>query len=455
MNKPTATPLAELHLHHEGSIHYADFLELIRDRAIDWGFYESAYESAYGETPPIREVLERYRSGIPGADDEFHRLFVFGDQDAGSFQRFQAKFELLTNGSQLMDALQGRVAFSALVDEVCYSLHKVIARQRQQGIRYAEYRMRLSSRFSADQKTELLLAMLKSYAEYETSDFQPRLAMSLERSNPWPGWQVTRELALGPYGHLLTGIDFCYFEEGYPPKEKRSFFDEVKAFNRRYPERALAILYHVGESFEDKSLESAVRWVHEASELGAHRLGHAIALGVDPENYGRHERTEAVSERVDQLHYDLRHADGLRRHNVPIDEQSIAKELSELEALPGDRRLTVVYDQQRLDEIRDRQRYAMECIRSLGSIIEVCPTSNRRIGGISRPEHHPVIQLLANDVPFVVASDNPGIFGTTLAEEIEWVIQTTGMSPDSFDEIALRSWRYRSEVLTGRETPAV
>ena len=85
----------------------------------------------------------------------------------------------------------------------------------------------------------------------------------------------------------------------------------MKDFNHRHPERALAILYHVGESFDDKSLESAVRWVHEAAEFGAHRLGHAISLGVDPRLYGNHIRNESVAERIDQLNYDLNHRDGL------------------------------------------------------------------------------------------------------------------------------------------------
>ena len=55
------------------------------------------------------------------------------------------------------------------------------------------------------------------------------------------------ELALSPYGYLLTGIDFCYLEEGHPPKNQEPFFNEVRDLNRKHPERALAILYHVGE----------------------------------------------------------------------------------------------------------------------------------------------------------------------------------------------------------------
>ena len=255
---------------------------------------------------------------------------------------------------------------------------------------------------------------------------------------------------MGLNGHLLTGVDFCYLEEGHPPKEQRELFEEVKDFNRQHPERALAILYHVGESFSDKSLESAIRWVHESAELGAHRLGHAIALGVDPNNYGEHWRYESVEERIDQLGYDLRHQDGLAQYGVQIEAQNVTREMYRLRALPKEHKLHIEYDEKKIQELRGRQRYAIQCIRTLGAVIEVCPTSNRRIGGISNDEHHPVVQFAASDTPFVVASDDPGIFDVTLAGEVQLAISLAKLNMDSFDEIVERSWISRSEALTGR-----
>lgn len=435
MAKP-AVPLADIHLHLYGSIHSADYLELVLNRDVEWDRYESEYYAAYGVATPVRDILERCRSGEPGAAEEFHRLFVFGDDDAGSFQRFQAKINMI----------------AGIADELRTWIHKIVGAQRRQSIRYAEQRELIGAGLKGAQAKDHLTAILEEYARYEKSEFQPRLAPSLPRGDPWPYWEITKELALGPNGHLLTGIDFCYLEEGYPPKNKKELFAEVRDFNRRHPERALAILYHVGESFEDKSLESAIRWVHEAAELGARRLGHAIALGIDPEVYGQHECTEPVAERIDQLSYDVRHAEGLQRHGVRINVQATQKERSAIEALPGDSELTYSYDDARLDEVRARQRYAMECVRSLGAIVEVCPTSNRRIGGISSQHHHPVHRFIENDVPFVVASDDPGIFGTALTDEIDWVVQAADLGAGAFEEIADRSWRYRSEVLTGRVT---
>ncbi len=191
--------------------------------------------------------------------------------------------------------------------------------------------------------------------------------------------------------------------------------------------------------------------MHESAEMGAHRLGHAIALGVNPEMYGRHTRSESVDERIDQLRYDMRHSEGSRRHGVRVDLEGADRELRELVAIPSERRVSVSYDDGRLEELRGRQRYAIECIRALDSVIEVCPTSNRRIGGITEPQHHPLIQFVDCDAPFIIASDDPGIFDTTLSDEIQLAIDIAGLPQDAYDEIAERSWSYRSEVLVGRE----
>jgi hypothetical protein len=187
----------------------------------------------------------------------------------------------------------------------------------------------------------------------------------------------------------LTGIDFCYPEEGHPPKDKAAFFSAVRQFNAEHPTRALAILYHVGESFGDKSLESAIRWGTGSRRAGRPSLGHAIALGVDPDVFGVHSRVESAAERRDQLVYDLDHLAGLRDAGVNVDPASIQDKLSQLAGLAGDAPITISYDQVRLDDLRRLQDYAMGRVRATGAVIVVCPTSNRRTGGIQVPDPPP------------------------------------------------------------------
>lgn len=442
--------LADLHTHLFGCISAADFREFVGDKDVDWSVYRANFRQAYGDEPPIAKILERCRKGACGADSEFERLFVFGDDDAGNFDKFPAKYDMLIHGMDAIRYSRGEVSIPTLLDGVGSFIHKTMARQRSEGVAYIEQRMTLGSKYTRAQAQELVLGILRTYEEYEGLDVQARLAISLPRDNPWDAWEVAQSTALGPLGHLLTAIDFSYFEDGHPPKKQREILAEVRDFNRRHPERALAILYHVGESFADKSLESAVRWVHEAAELGAHRLGHAISLGVDPQRFGKHTRTETVAERIDQLQYDLEHRDGLANFGVEIDVASTELELRELEGLGVAERPVVEYDDGRLYEVKGRQRYAMDRVRALGAVIEVCPTSNRRVGGIERAEHHPVREFLASDAPFVVATDDPGIFGTTLAEEMAWVAEHNDLTDDAMDHIVELAWASRSEVLSGR-----
>jgi adenosine deaminase len=52
-----------------------------------------------------------------------------------------------------------------------------------------------------------------------------------------------------------------------------------------------------------------------------------------------------------------------------------------------------------------------------GVVCDVCPTSNLRTGAVSRGAEHPLRRLLAAGVPVTLSTDDPGLFGTTLAGE--------------------------------------
>lgn len=442
--------LAELHLHLYGTIRAEDYLEHVKDRDVDWTLYEREYAEAYGSHPPVREILDRHRAGDRRASREWKELFVFGDDDAGNFSRFQAKFNLLSNGSEFLQLDTHPDPVPPLLREMHFFIDRMLTDQRHQGIAYAEQRLLLGHSFPHEHGSRIMESILGAYANAAGRGITARLAPSLPRDDPWPTWELVQELALGPHGESLTGVDFCNVEEGFPPKDKAEFFASLSDFNERHPERALAVLYHVGESFRDKSLESAVRWVQEAAELGADRLGHAIALGVDPECYGDHERSETVTERCDQIAYDQKHAADLRAQGVRIDEAALARELDTLRARRDDELVSIHYDAERRAEVRARQDYAMGRVRAVGAVVEVCPSSNVRIGDIGDPDHHPVHRLLEHGVRVVVSTDDPGIFDVTLDDELDWVVEAAGLSRADREDLVAESWRARSEVLTGR-----
>ncbi len=423
--------LADLHAHLYGTVPAGAVLRRLLERgdAVFWEWYESRYEAAYGRRPATRELVERCADGESEACAEFEREYVFGDADAGTFDRFSAKLGLIWAASEARGPY-------GTVEGVEYAA--TVAKQFQSdGVAYAELR------YHPDD------AVLAQLARLSADGPTMRLAATLDRDDPWPGWQEVLRLVDGPDGHALTGIDFCGVEEGRPPKQLRSFMAALQAFNQRRPQRALAVLYHVGESFRDKSLESAVRWVQEAAELGAHRLGHAIALGVDPRLFGPHARTEPVSERIDQLRYDLTHLDDLRARGVGVTDVGLEQELDRLLGGSSSGDVTLVYDDKRLDEVRGRQDLAIERIRATSAVVEACPTSNRRIAGVMDPAQHPIHRFVEAGLPVVIGTDDAGVFGTTLVDELDWVATHTG-EPGLRDLLIATAWDSRSEVLSAR-----
>jgi hypothetical protein len=398
---------------------------------VDWNWYETEFESAFGYLPPTRELVERYRAGDESVVGAFTELFVVGEPDAGSFARFAAKSSL--RWSARVDSPE------RLAEQVLGFASRVRAEFRHQGVEHAEFR------------TFCLPEVLEAFLRSSGPPVQRVVATLPRGGDPWPDWEgITRE-ALGPFGEALVAVDWSGVEEGHPPKELAEIFAGVQSFNDAHPDRALAILAHVGESFADKSLESAIRWVHEVAELGAHRLGHAIALGVDPALYGPHTRTESVAERKDQIAYDLAHDRQLRSAGVRVDRRELLDELDRLASTREDELLSVEYDQDRLHDVRLRQNFAMEQVRKTGAVIEVCPTSNRIIGGISNPTYHPVHRFIDAGLRVVISTDNPGAFDTTLSNELDWV---TGGDDDLRLALLTMAWQARAEVLSGRHPSA-
>ena len=60
-----------------------------------------------------------------------------------------------------------------------------------------------------------------------------------------------------------------------------------------------------------------------------------------------------------------------------------------------------------------------------GVPLEVCPTSNLRTNVVTDPAGHPVVALLRAGVTVTLGTDDPGMFGTDLRREYEYVAGLT------------------------------
>lgn len=434
-----------------GMLRADDIIERALSTKIDWLDYEDAFQRAYGRPSGMTDILHRIRGGDESARDDFRQLFVFGPEDAGDFPRFQAKYNaIVAVSANLMAAMSNRFTQEA-ADEIHQDLGSIAQHLRDEAIGYAEVRVMLRPTWPRHVRRQYYERCIDRMRKLNDDDLQLRLAISIPRAAPWDTWADVRDLLDAGAHDIVPAIDFCHVEEGFPPKMLRDWVHAFRDWNASYPDRALALLYHVGESFRDKSIESAIRWCDEAATmLGAHRLGHAIALGIAPAAFEPHERRERASERLDQIAYDLAHADALRAAGVPLDADALRREAETLHTADPKQQVTISYDHERLEGLAGRQRVACERIKASGAVIEVCPTSNQRIMGLRDPAHHQVHRFIETGLPFVVGADDPGIFDCTLADELTWVATHTGRA---VDDLAAAAWAWRGALVAGRGNP--
>lgn len=439
-------PLAELHSHLYGCLDASDLEELYQRRAPREQIYRDSYTRTHGQAPPDHVALFAGTAESRRLLDE-HYYFT----EPAPFPVFQTSFDLIisvahTDPDELRD--------------VCLRVG------RHETADYAEYRMLLPPTDGPAEAREKLHALCEGLRAAEADTGRTlRLAPSLWRTPQLreQGYATLRECMrdFAAVSDYVCGIDFCHQEEGHPPKLKREFFARVLADNRARPEHALAILYHVGESFEDKSVESAARWVVEAAEAGAHRLGHAIALGMAPELFAeapRCVRQELLSERLDQIAFELEHAQDLLAFGYPLDVPALRQESERLRGAAPEHDAAVMptveidyRSAERREALRIFQDYAMQRVRATGAIIECCPTSNLRIARLERAENHPLRRFLAAGLPVVISADDPGILRTTLTAELRQLEQWPGVSADDLAVMRQRAWESRSGLLVGRE----
>ncbi len=437
----------ELHIHSGGCLYADDLLELGKDvyHEIDWGFFIQGFEEVFGVRPDPIALYEDALHGGESGRQRFQHHYVYGQADAGDFGRFQAKFNfLICIYRHWRHALQRD-------DEL---LRHTVARHRREGIDYIEYRgMTSVGPDEPEAFIEFHRVNAQTLRHASRDGITARYAISLPRWAPLESYALVRQLleTEPELQSTIVGIDFCFFEEGYPPSSVKPFFEQLAQDNQRHPERALEVLYHVGESFFDKSLESAARWCHEVADLGARRLGHAIALGLDPavavaRRPHAHE-AELVSERVAQIEYDVVHRDALTAYGIAINASALEREWEQLQhRAPGDT-ITRPYSPERLDQVRRRQDYVLDCLTRLGTVIETCPTSNLRVGGVPSAARHPVHRFLRSDVNLAIGADDPGIFNSPLAEEVDWVLDQTHLSAEELVERLSDPRRFRLGAL--------
>lgn len=77
-----------------------------------------------------------------------------------------------------------------------------------------------------------------------------------------------------------------------------------------------------------------------------------------------------------------------------------------------------------------------------GIALDMCPTSNLRLGVCRSLEEHPLRRLRESGVPITVNSDDPTMFGTTLNDEIAALSGPLGLDDVAVSEVIANGFRF-------------
>jgi hypothetical protein len=335
-----------------------------------------------------------------------------------------------------------------IIEELHFFLSRQKEYQKHKGVKFSETRLHLPYRYGPEVNRYLLRELLQVLQLLSDSDITMTLALTLSRDNPFIVWNILKQVLREPLGIACTAVDFCGDELSSEPGELENFARDLHTFNAENPNRSVAFLIHAGEILQDGSLESSIRRVHTAAKLGAHRIGHATVLGVDPTKIPADWRWEKASSRCAQLRYDLIEYEALCKAGVVLNRQELEDELNDLNEIPHDACVRIKpFD---VEDIRARQRHVSQYLAGRGTVVECCPTSNIIIGGLASFKDHPIAALLRSGIRVVLATDDEGLFDTDLQTEFSRLWSADLLTEADVTDLEQNSRDCLSTLLCGR-----
>jgi adenosine deaminase len=422
----------ELHSHLYGCLDAETLFKIgLKNPNPRWNLFIPDYEKLFQKKINSENFFSDY-SDI----QSFKDLYYFSNPS--SFSEFQAKFNLI-------------IALSKFDIEEIYQVSEEVLKQNiLKNIVFSEFRIMystLSTEKIVQEKTKAMCEGLSSASSYKGIG---RAVVSLHRDkDPFEQYKWLKELMVKSKSvqETLVGLDFCHIEEGFPPDDKISFFEEVLKDNKAEPESSLSILYHVGESFKDKTPQSTCRWIIVASESGSHRLGHCIALGLPSKYFLNKTINEVWIERKKYLEFLIERYEEIREFGEFKSKIEIEYDYKKI--LHSSGIVQIEFRDIEVLELEGIQNYCFHVLKKQRTVVETCPTSNRLIGGILEEEYLPIHRFIQEDVPLTIGSDDPGILNTDLILEYDYCLKL-GISKEKLEKIQRQSFLYTSEKLSGR-----
>jgi hypothetical protein len=405
----------DLHVHWFGCFTSNDLWEIGRDRwsqretMLAW--YAAEFAKVYG-----RAVEPRAYWTERGGRDKLARDFdICGPV---TFPEFQAKFNLAIALCRPSDPSD--------LGPMELALRSYLAANRGK----VQMRIRAPRDYNAEATADLVINLCQLVDRVAGVE-RCRLLISLDRNAAQLAWQWPTLLNLLKRNELarrvIAGVDFSEYEEGHPPQVMGMPIRQIAEGSSRVAE-LLGVMLHVGESFSEVGPEIGARWVAEAAALPVARLGHGLAAGVAAR--------ELVGRRYGFRHGDsIEHQSWLNANRELL--QAAGFDFSHSQHRHGEA-VPFTFDERDAHNLNLVQGVVCRELRERNAVVEVCPTSNLRIGGISTMAHHPVRRFVGEGVPFVIGTDDPGIMPTDLNGEGQLCLDIP-LSKDVIDEAERRA----------------
>ena len=369
----------ELHAHISGSIDPSSICDLIYQN--DLHLQHRDRLNSITEPFGIR-LADAITNNLFYAKENFSSVYTCPPNGENRFNEVMQRFNLTSSLLQLPGI---KSDFGELV---CKTF-------KEQGIEYVEWRVDPFSSTQNETADEALEKLSEYYSGMQKVDLDSRFILSLSRArytNNSGGIDYvkleflnnqTEDLLRYKEDLPIIGIDVSNAEV-----VPLSVFKDVFDLGQSY---GLGTVPHVGKG-TNPTLEEGLDDVQTALSLPSNRLGHAIVAYSSLDDY-------------------------LGRRDVRGD----------------------IYDRSRIERLKARQLETLQQIRENDVAIEVCPTSNLCAHlGLRTFDQHPIDRLAEMRIPFVICSDDPGIFGRSLQEETEGITQAKGLPKTQIIENANR-----------------
>ena len=358
-----------------------------------------------------------------------------------SFAKFQACFNLI-------------IALFPIDPKDTNIPYYILFKLSKQKLRYVEPRIVFPERFtSSDMMTYLTTLSKVAKKVHAKNHLRVCFVVSLSRKQNLYNYQydvIKKWLKTYPqYKKFVAGIDFASYEEDFPPSEKKVFIQKVLTDNQKRPNTALAIMYHVGESFSKISLMSACRWIWQVHSYGVHRLSHCIALGIEPKLMLGKIVKEPIMERREHLSWLMENKESLKSNGYIFCQKDVLHELLELKR-SKQQTVRIIYTHKLVEDIRKLQNTLLTILKNKKIIIEVCPISNYRIGMMTSYHQHSLLRFIKHKINICLGSDDPGILDFDREMETNFCKDKLKISNLCLNKMFRSQISYESERLSGR-----